>query len=441
MNSSISRQLVLWLTVPLTLLALAGVLMHYFNNLAPQVITIDHHLKDASTALVHQLGDGSGDATLLALTTEDHGIRFAIRDSTRSLIAGDARLPVAPRTDGANPLYTTTQVDQHKVRLLSQRIETSAGPRILTVATELSGSEPAARYSFMSTLLWDFVQLDLTLVLVWAGIQVGLRPLTRLRNEIAERSPLDLRPIAESSVPREVAPLAATLNRLFALLRTTSRSQQQFIADTAHQLRTPLTGMLAQLELLMAEPASKQFEVRLSMLQAGLKQLSHSTNQLLSLARADAAVTGTVGRQSVNLRNLAGEAVARFFDRALQADIDLGAELEPAGVSADPTLLDDLISNLIDNALKYTPRGGRVTVASGQRQGRAFLSVEDNGPGIPLPDRQRVRQRYVRLPNSPGHGSGLGLAIVEDIARLYEAELSIETGSEGAGTKVSILFP
>ena len=107
MNSSISRQLVLWLTVPLTLLALAGVLMHYFNNLAPQVITIDHHLKDASTALVHQLGDGSGDATLLALTTEDHGIRFAIRDSTRSLIAGDARLPVAPRTDGANPLYTT----------------------------------------------------------------------------------------------------------------------------------------------------------------------------------------------------------------------------------------------------------------------------------------------------------------------------------------------
>ena len=441
MNSSISRQLVLWLTVPLTLLALAGGLMHYFNNLAPQVITIDHQLKDASAALVHQLAADGGDAAPPALTIEDHSIRFAIRDSTRSLIAGDARLPAAPRIDGANPVYSTTQLDQHKLRLMSQRIETSAGPRILTVASELSGSEPAARYSFMSTLLWDFVQLDLTLVLVWAGIQIGLRPLTRLRNEIAERSSFDLRPIAESSVPREVAPLAATLNRLFALLRTTSESQQRFIADTAHQLRTPLTGMLAQLGLLMAEPASKQFEARLSMLQAGLKQLSHSTNQLLSLARADAAVSGTVGRQAVNLRDLAGEAVARFFDRALQADIDLGAALEPAVISADPTLLDDLISNLIDNALKYTPRGGRVTVAAGLRHGRAFLSVEDNGSGIPEADRLRVRQRYVRLPNSPGHGSGLGLAIVEDIARLYDGELSIETGSDGSGTRVSILFP
>jgi two-component system, OmpR family, sensor histidine kinase TctE len=440
-NSSISRQLVLWLTVPLTLLALAGGLMHYFNNLAPQVIRIDHQLKDASAALVQQLAGDAGDAAPLALTPGDRGIRFAIRDSSRTLIAGDARLPAAPRTDGANPVYTTTQIEQRKVRLLSQRIETSAGPRILTVASELSGSEPAARYSFMSTLLWDFVQLDLTLVLVWAGIQVGLRPLTRLRNEIAERSSLDLRPIAESSVPREVAPLAATLNRLFALLRTTSQSQQQFIADTAHQLRTPLTGMLAQLDLLMAEPASKQFETRFAMLQAGLKQLSHATNQLLALARADAAVSGTIGKQDVDLRKLAAESVARFFDRALPADIDLGADLHPATVSADPALLDDLLSNLIDNALQYTPRGGRVTVACGVRQGRVYLSVEDNGPGIPEADRQRVRQRYVRLPNSPGPGSGLGLAIVEDIARLYDASLSIETGSDGTGTRVSIQFP
>ena len=177
------------------------------------------------------------------------------------------------------------------------------------------------------------------------------------------------------------------------------------------------------------------------MLQAGLKQLSHSTNQLLSLARAEAAVSGTVRKQDVDLRTLAGEAVARYFDRALQAGIDLGADLRPATVSADPSLLDDLIGNLIDNALQYTPRTGRVTVCVGVRAGRAYLTVEDNGPGIAVADRQRVRQRYVRLPNSPGHGSGLGLAIVEDIARLYEANLSIEPGSDGAGTRVSILFP
>ncbi|MFI4889775.1 MAG: sensor histidine kinase [Steroidobacterales bacterium] len=439
MNASISRQLILWLAVPLTLLALAGVLVHYFNNLAPQVISADHRLKQASTELAAALQDGSTPVTMLA--PADRSIQFAVRDAARSLIAGDARLPAALRTDGAKPVYTTLQVGQQKLRLLSTRIETADGAKIVTVADELSSGEPAARYSFMSTLLWDFVQLDLTLVLVWAGIQVGLRPLTRLRDEIAARSPLDLRPIAEASVPHEIAPLAATLNRLFGLLRTTSQSQQQFIADTAHQLRTPLTGMLAQLDLLMAEPAAKQFQARLAMLQDGVRQLSHATNQLLSLARADAAVSGAARKQAVDLAQLAGEAVARYFDRALQADIDLGAELQPATVSADPALLDDLISNLIDNALKYTPRGGRVTVSAGVRQGRAFLCVEDNGPGIPEADRQRVRQRYVRLPGTPGHGSGLGLAIVEDIARLYDAELRIESGSGAVGAKVSVQFP
>jgi two-component system sensor histidine kinase TctE len=438
-NASISRQLILWLAVPLTLLSLAGVLVHYFNNLAPQVISTDHRLKQASAEIVAALQDGTTPVTALAPT--DRSVRFAVRDGARSLIAGDARLPAAPRTDGAKAVYSTLQIDQHKLRLLSSRIETGDGALFVIVADELSGSEPAARYGFMSTLLWDFVQLDLTLVLVWAGIQVGLRPLTRLRDEIAARSSLDLRPIAESSVPREIAPLAATLNRLFGLLHTTNQSQQQFIADTAHQLRTPLTGMLAQLDLLMAEPAAKQLQARLAMLHDGVRQLSHSTNQLLSLARADAAVSGAARKQAVDLAQLAGEAVARYFDRALQADIDLGADLQPATVSADAALLDDMISNLIDNALTYTPRGGRVTVSAGLRHGRALLCVEDNGPGIPEGDRQRVRQRYVRLPDSPGRGSGLGLAIVDDIARLYDAELRIEAGSDGKGLRVSIQFP
>lgn len=439
MNASISRQLILWLAVPLTLLALAGVLIHYFSNLAPQVISADHRLKQANTELVMALQDGTTTATALALS--DPSIRFTVRDPAGNLIAGDARLPAAPRTDGARPAYMTLQIDQHKLRLLSSRIETSDGARFVTVADELSGNEPAARYGFMSTLLWDFVQLDLTLVLVWVGIQVGLRPLTRLRDEIAARSSLDLRPIAESTVPGEIAPLAATLNRLFALISTTSQSQQQFIADTAHQLRTPLTGMLAQLDLLMAEPVAKQLQGRLAMLQDSVRQLSHSTNQLLSLARADAAITGAARKQTVDLAQLAGDAVARYFDRALQTGIDLGADLQPATVSADASLLGDLIGNLVDNALKYTPRGGKVTVSAGWRQGRAFLCVEDNGPGIPEADRQRVRQRYVRLPGSPGHGSGLGLAIVEDIARLYDAELRIEAGNDGRGTKVSVQFP
>jgi two-component system, OmpR family, sensor histidine kinase TctE len=280
-----------------------------------------------------------------------------------------------------------------------------------------------------------------TLVLVWVGIQLGLRPIKKLRDEIARRSALDLRPIDETSVPREIAPVVITLNRLFSMLSTSVQSQQQFIANTAHQLRTPITGMQAQLELLAAEPAAAPVKSRLATLQEGIRQLAHSANQLLTLARADPAVNIAAKNQTVALDSIVGEVVARFFDRALQSNIDLGVEVQPVSIIADPSLLDDMLSNLVDNALKYTPAGGTVTVSAGARDGRPYIAVEDTGPGIPESDRERVRQRFYRLPNSPGHGSGLGLAIVDEIARLYDATLTIGCGEQGIGTRVSLQFP
>jgi two-component system sensor histidine kinase TctE len=292
----------------------------------------------------------------------------------------------------------------------------------------------------MSTLLWDFVQLDLTLVLVWVGIQVGLRPMKRLRQEIANRSPQDLRAIDESSVPRELAPVVVTLNRLFGTLRSSVQSQQQFIANTAHQLRTPITGLQAQLDLLLSEAAAAPVKSRLLTLQEGIHQLAHSANQLLTLARADPSVNLAAKNQHVALDAIVGEVVARFFDRALESDIDLGMDVTPASVLADPSLIDDLLSNLVDNALKYTPAGGTVTVSAGQQEGSAYIAVEDTGLGIPEADRQRVRQRFYRLPNSPGHGSGLGLAIVEEIAHLYGATVTIAAGAGGRGTRIAVRF-
>jgi two-component system sensor histidine kinase TctE len=125
----------------------------------------------------------------------------------------------------------------------------------------------------------------------------------------------------------------------------------------------------------------------------------------------------------------------------LQSNIDLGIDVKPASIVADPALIDELLSNLVDNALKYTPSGGSVTVSIGKTNGRPLLAVEDTGPGIPEEDRLRVRQRFYRLPNSPGHGSGLGLAIVDEIARLYGASVSIGSGTQGGGTRVAVQFP
>jgi two-component system sensor histidine kinase TctE len=159
------------------------------------------------------------------------------------------------------------------------------------------------------------------------------------------------------------------------------------------------------------------------------------------LARADPTLNMAAKNQHVALDSLAGDVAARFFDRALQANIDLGVDTAPAGIRADPALIDDLLSNLVDNALKYTPAGGTVTISTGTKNQRSYLAVEDSGPGIPESDRHRVLQRFYRLPNSPGHGSGLGLAIVDEIARLYEGRLTIGAGSNGAGTRVMVEFP
>lgn len=446
MSSSISRQLVIWLAVPLMLLALCGALVHYFNNVAPSVISSDRRLKEAANAVmahVHvadaHISIGRSD-TPPRLPSADSVI-YAVRDVQGHLLDGDARLPAVPMNGETSQLVAMTQVDHRNVRSLTTRFDTPGGVTLITVADVRPAAEPAARYGFMSTLLWDFVQLDITLVLVWVGIQLGLRPVKKLRDEIAARSPQDLRPIDESSVPREISPVVVTLNRLFTTLRSSVQSQQQFIANTAHQLRTPITGLQAQLELLIAESAAAPVKSRLLTLQEGIRQLAHSANQLLTLARADPSVNITTKNHSVPLDTIVGEVAARFFDRALQLNIDLGVDVAPVSILADQSLIDDLLSNLVDNALKYTPGSGSVTVSAGRKNGKAYLAVEDTGPGIPEADRLRVRQRFYRLPNSPGHGSGLGLAIVDEIAELYGASLTIGAAANGAGTRVVLQFP
>ncbi|MEA3097755.1 MAG: hypothetical protein QOF74_1995 [Caballeronia mineralivorans] len=447
MTSSISRQLIFWLAVPLMLLALCGALVHYFNSVAPGVISSDRRLKETTNALMRRVQVADGRVTLDANPNGGPApqvpdfVKYAVRDPQGHLLIGDSQIPAVPMNSANAQLLAMAQIDHRSARTLTTRFDTRAGVVIITVADARPTAEPAARFGFMSTLLWDFVQLDITLVLVWVGIQIGLRPVRRLRDEIAARSPLDLRPIVETSVPREIAPVVVKLNRLFTMLRSSVQSQQQFIANTAHQLRTPITGMQAQLDILIGEPAAQPISGRLRTLQESVRQLAHSSNQLLSLGRADPAANMAAKNQSVVLSAIVGEVVAKFFDRALQSNIDLGVEAQPVSILADPSLLDDLLSNLVDNALKYTPAGGRITVSAGERNGSPYLAVEDNGPGIPEAEHQRVRQRFYRLPNSPGHGSGLGLAIVDEIAQLYGASMSIGPGASGRGTKVLLQFP
>jgi two-component system, OmpR family, sensor histidine kinase TctE len=198
---------------------------------------------------------------------------------------------------------------------------------------------------------------------------------------------------------------------------------------------------MGHLELMMREPVAAPVSDRLALLHEGMSRLAHSANQLLALARAEPSVTVAERFEGVCLSRLVEKIVELHLNRAAQSGHDLGAEISPAAVNGNSRLLEDLLGNLVDNALEYTPAGGRVTVRCGLSRLRPYLEVEDDGPGIPEAERARVRQRFYRIAGTPGQGCGLGLAIVEDIARLHDAAFTLDSASEAGGTRVRIEFP
>jgi two-component system sensor histidine kinase TctE len=191
---------------------------------------------------------------------------------------------------------------------------------------------------------------------------------------------------------------------------------------------------------LQQEPCAAALSIQLGTLQRGIQQLARSANQLLALARAEPVAALPESLQPVSLKLLVEELVERYIDRADRAGIDLGAEALAATVTGDAGLLEDQLENLIDNALKYAPRGGHVTVRSGMEAVAAYLEVEDDGPGIPESERLRVRERFYRMPGSAGIGCGLGLAIVDEIARVHGAVFTIGAGPHGRGARMRVRF-
>ncbi len=397
--------------------------------------TFDQRLADTARTLAAHLRSGE------AMSSGHAGpFEYLITASGGKVIAGEPRLPVAP--PGSTDLaYADSRLDGRSLRLVTYRLRTAAGLTAITVAEANDSRTGPSHFILASTWLVDFIQVDITLLIVWIGVHFGLKPLVTVRRQIEARSARELRPLDAAPVPAEVRPLVDALNLLFAMLSGVASAQRQFVADTAHQLRTPIAGLLGSLQVLLREPAAASLQSRLASLHEGVHRLSHSANQLLVLARADPSTSLADGFHITDLKSVVERVVERNVDRAVECGLDLGVESLPANVNANARLLDDLLSNLVDNALNYTSSGGHVTVRSGYDDGRPFVEVEDDGPGIPEAERSRVRERFYRLPGSAAGGCGLGLAIVDEIARQHSARLSIETGTEGRGVRLRVLFP
>jgi two-component system sensor histidine kinase TctE len=303
-------------------------------------------------------------------------------------------------------------------------------------------------------MLPQFVILPLAVLLVWLALVRGIRPLNKLEERIRLRKPDDLSPLDESAVPQEVAPLVASINDLLTRLKESIATQKRFLADAAHQLKTPLAGLRMQADLAQrADSSADELKQSLKLIGRASIRATHTVNQLLSLARAESS-TSNIARTSCDLVSLASDVIQDSLPRAMDKYIDLGYEGVESGstgvrVMGNPTLLKEMVRNLVDNAINYTPSSeetpGVITVRLlADKFGKVVvLQVEDSGPGIPEAERDLVFQPFYRALGTEADGSGLGLPIVMEIAHQHAAVVTLEDAFPGKpmpGARFSVRF-
>jgi two-component system sensor histidine kinase TctE len=383
--------------------------------------------------------------------SEQHGFAaFAVFNDLGSPLLGERWLPtVLPSTRNAEFLSVVEAGVTYRV--VAQRVRTEAGDLIVMLADGSDARQQWFSNVLLRVLLPNLILFAVAAAVISLGVARALQPLMELKQAVENRSPRDLNPIDAAGVPAEVRPLVVSLNRLFFLVNAQTEAQRRFVADAAHQLRTPLAGLQAQVEA-WAQAARSMDGGDLLSLRAGqvlrlrdaTRRTSQLANQLLALSRADAISADTQPMQRVDLMALCENMLALYLDAAASKRIDLGLETRPAQTLGHAWLLREMLLNLVDNAIKYTPQGGRVTLRCGVDNGpagvQAWMEVEDDGPGIPPDERLRVLQRFYRVPGTTGEGNGLGLAIADEIARAHDTHLQLDAGAMGLGLRVRVAF-
>ena len=389
----------------------------------------------------------------------DH-IYFQLKNGDGQVLAGDRDVP-EPNTEevpapGVVYLHNGEMHGQ-PVRVASLWIagpSTESPPALLQLAETREKQSVLAGEIIKGVLLPQFAILPLAVLLIWLALVRGIKPLSVIEARIRERRPGDLSPLDESLVPLEVVPLVLSVNDLLNKLSDSIGTQKRFLADAAHQLKTPLAGLRMQADLAQREGANAD-ELKQSLKQIGRASVraTHTVNQLLSLARAEGS-GAAVARQPCDLARLTIEVVREAVPRAIEKRIDLGYDGAQAGapgvmVDGNPTLLKELVRNLVDNALNYTPstpeRPGVITarVLADPFGHVVLLQVEDNGPGIAESDRELVFEPFYRVLGNEADGSGLGLPIVREIANQHHAQVKLEDahpGRQPPGARFTVRF-
>ena len=439
--NSIRLRLLAWLVGPILLFNFAVASLTYLLAWTPAQRAFDDALHARTAALAQEIRAGA-DVAGLVLPRDPDDLEttwFAVRgDAGLTLLAGAPGLPAPSGPPGATARDATFA--GQPVRVTSRVVTQGATTVTLTLASTVR-QRLQVRASIVRALVLLEVAFTLALgALAWFSISNGLAPLARLRSALNRRERADLAPLDPAATPRELAAVVVAFNSLLERLAAAARTQDAFLADVAHQLRNPLAGAKLQLEWLAERHQADPDSLRaLALMKQANERMIRQTSQLLALARAEPGRSIRARFKPLDLSALVAESVQLFVTQAAGRGIDIGFELAVAPLRGERFLLRDLVDNLVDNALRYTPHGGAVTVRTFMGADGAVLEVEDSGPGIPAAKRARVFQRHVRL-DQQSSGSGLGLAIVRDIAKVHGASAAVTDAGGPSGALFTVKF-
>jgi two-component system sensor histidine kinase TctE len=460
---SLRNQLLRWLIVPLMVLVALNAVSLYRDALDAADIAYDRSLLASTRALAERVSVHDGkvvaDVPYVALDsyeTDTLGrIYYRVGGLHGETVSGYGDLPPVPKNVPRSELYPALVRFYHadyngepvRIAALLQPVydDSMRGIALIQVGETLDARRALSRRILLNTLLRQALLVLAVATLVWFAVRLVLQPLMRLKQVVETRALSDLSDVDAALVHREVRPLVAAMNGTMARMQALIASQRRFIADASHQLRTPLTVLKTQAELALREndPAAMQAIVR--SIAATTDSTVHLANRLLTLARIEHG-NGSAVSVPVSLAALAQQVGLELALPAVQKNIDLALEADDGPdtmVRGQELLLHELLTNLADNAIRYTPPGGSVLLRVRRVTAGVLLEVQDNGPGLDEAEYDKVFMPFYRaqaaLETNPG-GTGLGLAIVRDIASLHGATLSLGRGGNGQGLKVGVLF-
>lgn len=438
---SLRARLLLFLSIGIGLTAVVQTVIAYDTAHVQANGVFDYHLQQMALSLRGGLAARPASAPTLepdVATATEFVIQVWAVDGGRLFQS----VPNAPLPQKSPLGFSDVQSNGIDYRVFSMRSST----QMIQVAQDMKLRGAMARTLALRTVAPMLVMAPVLMLIVWAVVNTSLAPVARVRRQVASRQPDDLGEVSDAGLPAEVVPLIREMNLLFARVRRSFDAQNRFVADAAHELRSPLAALRLQVQGLERAGASDDGDTRglaVTRLRAGIDRATRLVEQLLALAQQQALSATRAPADAVPLQAIVRQAILDASFAASARAIDLGlvhGDLDPVAGNAEALRI--LARNLIDNAIKYTPSGGSVDVEVRASAGRVDLSVDDSGPGISASERQRVLDRFYRAAGAEAQasGSGLGLSIVKAIADLHKASLSLESSSRLGGLRVVVSF-